>query len=467
MIYIRTSAYNAEKTLERTIKSVLGQTYGNFKYYLMDHGSSDKTGEIVRKYAESDNRIIPFYNKVNREYDENPDFWNLPKRIPQGDYFCILDADDTYEPDFFEEMLHFMEDNDLEMAACGTAFVDGKTGSFLYERILPQDVVIKTAESLEVMFPYIYWNFRQGWGKLYSAKAAGARFEICLPEWFPTYGGDTINVLESAKAVERIGVKRKVLHNYSVSVKSYSYRWNPKRTGDDILLYEKGREFLMKTCGRISERNQKYLYSVYFNAIMDTVDVLFGAQLELGSKLRTLRDIMAEKVTQEMFRDDLSVFGETQEKKNEFLQSLFSWMEGQETAYTPENISELMAVYEQFNADISKLVTDEELLWYMYKIPQLMSAVAVCDYDGAAKIMRRFLSDDVEETFPVTLAQTLAAILNNMEEYVQYEKILIKNLIRCGSYDQAEKELEEWEEILQDDKEFKNFRKELERGTNA
>ena len=81
--------------------------------------------------------------------------------------------------------------------------------------------------------------------------------------------------------------------------------------------------------------------------------------------------------------------------------------------------------------------------------------------------MRRFLSDDVEETFPVTLAQTLAAILNNMEEYVQYEKILIKNLIRCGSYDQAEKELEEWEEILQDDKEFKNFRKELERGTNA
>lgn len=101
MIYIRTSAYNAEKTLERTIKSVLGQTYGNFKYYLMDHGSSDKTGEIVRKYAESDNRIIPFYNKVNREYDENPDFWNLPKRIPQGDYFCILDADDTYEPDFF------------------------------------------------------------------------------------------------------------------------------------------------------------------------------------------------------------------------------------------------------------------------------------------------------------------------------------------------------------------------------
>ena len=43
MIYIRTFAYNAEKTLERAVDSILNQTYADFTYYLMDHGSTDGT----------------------------------------------------------------------------------------------------------------------------------------------------------------------------------------------------------------------------------------------------------------------------------------------------------------------------------------------------------------------------------------------------------------------------------------
>lgn len=463
MIYIRTNAYNAEKTLERTINSVLNQTYGNFKYYLMDHGSDDKTGEIVRKYAEADDRIVPFYNKVNKAYDENPDYWNLSKRIPEGDYFCILDADDTYEPDFFEDMLHFVEENDLELAACGTTFLDAESGIFLGGRVLPADVVIKKPDMLDAMFPVIYWNLRQSWGKLYSAKAAEARFEVTVPDWFPGYGGDTVNVLESVKAAGSIGVRGKSLHNYSLSLKSYSYRWNPSRTGDDILLYEKGKEFLMETCGRISERNQKYLYVVYFNALIDTVEVLLNAQLELGDKLQTIKDIMANEVTRKMFHEDMSVFKETAEKKNKFLRGILLWIENQKTEYTSENVSKLAAVYGQFNPDISQLMSNENLLWYMHRIPEAISAVAIRDYSEAAKLMRSFLSNgNIEETFPVLFAQTLAALLEDEEEYIRYEKMLIKVLILRGENGQAAKELNEWMKLLPEDEEFENFRKKLE-----
>ena len=47
MIYVRTCAYNAEKTLKRAIDSILQQTYQNFEYHILENGSSDGTGASV------------------------------------------------------------------------------------------------------------------------------------------------------------------------------------------------------------------------------------------------------------------------------------------------------------------------------------------------------------------------------------------------------------------------------------
>ena len=43
MIYVRTCAYNAEKTLKRAIDSILQQTYQDFEYHILENGSSDGT----------------------------------------------------------------------------------------------------------------------------------------------------------------------------------------------------------------------------------------------------------------------------------------------------------------------------------------------------------------------------------------------------------------------------------------
>ncbi len=44
---IITVSYNSEETIDRTIKSVLNQSYKNFEYIIVDGGSSDKTNEII------------------------------------------------------------------------------------------------------------------------------------------------------------------------------------------------------------------------------------------------------------------------------------------------------------------------------------------------------------------------------------------------------------------------------------
>ena len=104
MIYVRTCAYNAEKTLRRAMDSILNQTYGELTYYVLDNGSSDRTGDIIREYARKDKRVVPFFNKINRKFDENPDFWLLTRKLQENDLFCILDADDSYDLTFLQKI---------------------------------------------------------------------------------------------------------------------------------------------------------------------------------------------------------------------------------------------------------------------------------------------------------------------------------------------------------------------------
>ena len=52
LITIITVSYNAVKTIEDTIVSVLGQTYNNIEYIIIDGGSTDGTLDIIKKYQD-------------------------------------------------------------------------------------------------------------------------------------------------------------------------------------------------------------------------------------------------------------------------------------------------------------------------------------------------------------------------------------------------------------------------------
>ena len=138
MLYIRTTAYNASKTLKRAVESVLNQTYRNFEYYLTDNGSVDngETRRIVEEYARQDCRIKAFYNEKNHVWDDNKEVLWLPHHIGPNDYFCLLDADDEYTSTFFEDMLTFIEENQLDIAAFGSDFIRAEDNELIGGRIL-------------------------------------------------------------------------------------------------------------------------------------------------------------------------------------------------------------------------------------------------------------------------------------------------------------------------------------------
>lgn len=87
-ISIITVCYNAEKTIESTIQSVIKQDYINIEYIIIDGLSTDNTLNIVNKYSEKTTHVI------SERDDGMYDAINKGIKIANGDVIGILNADD-------------------------------------------------------------------------------------------------------------------------------------------------------------------------------------------------------------------------------------------------------------------------------------------------------------------------------------------------------------------------------------
>ena len=96
MFSLITISYNSEKTIERTIKSVLAQTYTDYEYIIVDGGSKDSTLDIIK-------RCEPLFEgkmKWKSEPDKGIyDAMNKGVRMAKGDIVGIVNSDDWLEPD--------------------------------------------------------------------------------------------------------------------------------------------------------------------------------------------------------------------------------------------------------------------------------------------------------------------------------------------------------------------------------
>ncbi len=109
-ITVITASYNCQGTIEETIKSVLAQTCGKWKLIVFDDGSSDLSAQIIRKYAQQDERIklLSHPNGRNMGLQET-----LKKAIScaKTDYVAFLECDDIWHKDYLKEKLDFLSQN--------------------------------------------------------------------------------------------------------------------------------------------------------------------------------------------------------------------------------------------------------------------------------------------------------------------------------------------------------------------
>jgi hypothetical protein len=96
---------NVDRFLAESIESILGQTFREFEFIIVDFGSTDKSKEIISSYAAKDSRIrlheIPHCGLAEAR--------NAGCLLARGQYIAIMDADDISLPERLMCEVEFME----------------------------------------------------------------------------------------------------------------------------------------------------------------------------------------------------------------------------------------------------------------------------------------------------------------------------------------------------------------------
>jgi hypothetical protein len=96
---------NVERFLGEAIESILGQSYREFEFVIVDFGSTDKSKEIISSYAAKDSRI----NLHEISHCGLAEARNQACLLAQGQYIAIMDADDISMPERLAWEVEFME----------------------------------------------------------------------------------------------------------------------------------------------------------------------------------------------------------------------------------------------------------------------------------------------------------------------------------------------------------------------
>ena len=101
-------AFNSEKFIGETIASVLEQTYSNLEIIIVDDESTDKTPQVIKLFAEKDERI-KYYRIPHSGRPSVP--LNKGIELSKGDYIAFLDNDDLWDKNKLREQINYFSNN--------------------------------------------------------------------------------------------------------------------------------------------------------------------------------------------------------------------------------------------------------------------------------------------------------------------------------------------------------------------
>lgn len=112
LLSIIVPVYNTESLLPRCIDSVLNQCYQNWELILVNDGSTDRSLDVCKSYADKDARIRVFSQTNSGQSAAR----NLGLKHTRGHFVTFLDSDDSVEPETYQAALEvFVHDEELDI----------------------------------------------------------------------------------------------------------------------------------------------------------------------------------------------------------------------------------------------------------------------------------------------------------------------------------------------------------------
>lgn len=108
LVSVIVQVYNGENVIEKTIESILEQSYHNLEIILSDDASTDRSREIIEKYRKKDSRVKALY------FDKNNNICyggNACVKKAEGKYIAIAGHDDIWKRDKIQKQIMFLEEH--------------------------------------------------------------------------------------------------------------------------------------------------------------------------------------------------------------------------------------------------------------------------------------------------------------------------------------------------------------------
>ena len=138
LVTVLTVSFNAEKTIARTIESVMKQTYRYIEYIVIDGASHDNTAAIAESYVEKFSAQEGRSMRVISEPDNGMyDALNKGARLAHGEIVGEINADDFYEPDAVQIMAELYEHERYDVGWGTVRLITGK-GNIIKHAKLPR-----------------------------------------------------------------------------------------------------------------------------------------------------------------------------------------------------------------------------------------------------------------------------------------------------------------------------------------
>ena len=157
-------AYNVEKTVAGTLKSIQNQTFSDFEAIIVNDGSTDNTADVAKNFADTDLR----FSLISKQNGGLTSARLEGFKHANGDYIIFIDSDDVMESAMLSDLISAIEEKDADVSMCSYFVVYGenknpvtlpvKTDFIECDRLI-DDYILPTVSHLpnEVNFGAFIW----------------------------------------------------------------------------------------------------------------------------------------------------------------------------------------------------------------------------------------------------------------------------------------------------------------------
>ncbi|WP_231833833.1 glycosyltransferase family 2 protein [Thermosynechococcus vestitus] len=122
--------FNAEAYVGEAIESILGQSFRDFEFIIIDDGSTDNSLSVLKRYAAQDARI----RLISRENRGLVATLNEGIALARGEWIARMDADDVALAHRLVSQLTFLQENQLEICGASVQLIGTGRGYWHYPR---------------------------------------------------------------------------------------------------------------------------------------------------------------------------------------------------------------------------------------------------------------------------------------------------------------------------------------------